>query len=414
MRQRLNEAAAAAARAVAYAGAGTVEFLADEDGGFFFLEMNTRLQVEHPVTECITGLDLVALQVTIAEGTALPPDPPAGRGSAIEARLYAEDPAAGWAPRSGTVRRLEIPGVTARFAAGFAEHGLRLDSAVAAGTPVGVHYDPLLAKVIAWGPDRRSSARLLARSLRTASVHGVVTNRDVLVRVLEHPAFLAGDTPTSFLEKFPLVSAPLVDADEERRAALAAALVLDAADRAAAPVLSTVPSGWRNVVSAPQIRDLAGPTARHRVAYRISRRGLEAPHHPSVTLIDRSPDEVILIRDGVRERYRVARYGQSVHVDGPCGGVRFQVVPRFPEPAETAAPGSLVAPLPGTVTAVHVSVGDRVAAGSAVLTMEAMKMQHTMTAPSDGVVREVAGRPGQQVQVGTVLLVIAPETEERP
>jgi propionyl-CoA carboxylase alpha chain len=233
--------------------------------------------------------------------------------------------------------------------------------------------------------------------------------------VLEHPAFLAGDTPTSFLDAhgLPALTAPLVDPDSERRAALAAALALDAADRAAAPVLSTIPSGWRNVVSAPQVREFAGPAGKHRIAYRLGRHGLDAADHPNVALMSRCPDEVVLVCDGVRERYRVARYGDSVEVDGPGGGVRLEVVPRFGEPVEGVPPGSLVAPLPGTVASVAVRVGEHVATGRAVITVEAMKMQHTLTAPAAGTVQELSVRPGQQVQVGTVLAVIAPDPEEQ-
>ncbi len=204
MRGRLLEAARAAASAVGYINAGTAEFLADDAGQFYFLEMNTRLQVEHPVTECTTGLDLVALQLQIAAGQRLPATPPDVTGHAIEVRLYAEDPAADWQPQSGTLHRFEVPGVLAEFAAlpspGTPRPGLRLDSGVVDGSEVGTRYDPMLAKVICWAPDRDQAAAALAGALARTRIHGLTTNRDLLVRVLRHPEFLAGQTDTGFLE----------------------------------------------------------------------------------------------------------------------------------------------------------------------------------------------------------------------
>ncbi|MGZ4517892.1 MAG: acetyl-CoA carboxylase biotin carboxylase subunit, partial [Mycobacteriaceae bacterium] len=184
MREALFTAAVEATAAIGYEGAGTVEFLADDKGGFYFLEMNTRLQVEHPVTELTTGLDLVELQLQIADGGALPGRQPVQRGYAIEVRLYAEDPAKDWQPQSGTVHRFEIPGIDTEFTVPVADRGLRLDSGVVNGSVVGVHYDAMLAKVISWAPSREAAARQLATALAKAKIHGVVTNRDLLVNVL--------------------------------------------------------------------------------------------------------------------------------------------------------------------------------------------------------------------------------------
>ena len=219
MREELFDAARKAAKAIDYVGAGTVEFLAGPDGRFYFLEMNTRLQVEHPVTENVTGLDLVALQLRIAEGERLPADPPPTVGHAIEVRLYAEDPAAGWQPQSGTLHTFEVPDVDRRFTDGA---GLRLDSGFESGSVVGVHYDPMLAKVIAWAPTRAEAARRLAKALAAAKIHGVVTNRDLLVNILRHEAFLAGETDTAFFDRHGLdtLAAPLATVDTERLSAL--------------------------------------------------------------------------------------------------------------------------------------------------------------------------------------------------
>jgi len=408
MRDKLFAAAVTAARAIDYVGAGTVEFLADEAGGFYFLEMNTRLQVEHPVTECTTGLDLVALQLAVAAGAHLDPAPPPATGAAIEVRLYAEDPAADWQPQSGPLHRLDVPGIRSRFETGAQPTGIRLDSGVADGSLVGIHYDPMLAKVIAWAPERASAARLLADTLARSTVHGLVTNRDLLVRVLRHSAFLAGDTDTAFFDRHGLdtLAAPLGDPTTERLSALAAALAADAAARDAATVLRPVPSGWRNVVSQPQRAAFTGSAGRIDIAYRHTRDGLDAPGFGDLTLVRATATDVVLDAAGVRHPFAVARYAELTHVDSALGPVRLAAVPRFVDPAGQVAVGSLLAPMPGTVVRVVVAVGDRVTAGEPVLWLEAMKMQHRISAPADGVVRELPVTTGQQIEVGAVLAVV--------
>ncbi|WP_158893612.1 biotin carboxylase N-terminal domain-containing protein [Amycolatopsis anabasis] len=408
MREELFDAARKAAKAIDYVGAGTVEFLATGDGRFYFLEMNTRLQVEHPVTECVTGLDLVALQLRIAEGERLPADPPQWTGHAIEVRLYAEDPAENWQPQSGTLRRFAVPGVDAEFGLP-AGHGLRLDSGVVSGSVVGVHYDPMLAKVIAWGPDRRSAARRLAAALAGAEIHGVRTNRDLLVNVLRHEAFLAGETDTAFFDRHGLdtLARPLADSDATRVSALAAALADAAANRATASTLGALPSGWRNVPSTPQRkRYLAGETE-YAVSYRLTRDGLRAEDYAGVVLVEATPERVVLDLDGVRRTFGVARYGDGlVCVDSPLGPVAFTRAPRFADPDAALAAGSLLAPMPGTVLRIAVAQGDTVEAGEPILWLEAMKMEHRISAPADGVVGELPVTVGQQVELGTVLAVV--------
>jgi propionyl-CoA carboxylase alpha chain len=408
MRDRLFEAARAAAKAIDYTGAGTVEFLADEAGGFYFLEMNTRLQVEHPVTECTTGLDLVALQLSVAAGEALPAEQPPASGSSIEARLYAEDPAAGWQPQSGPLHRLQVPGVRAAFETGTAASGIRLDSGVVSGSVVGVHYDPMLAKVISWAADRATATRLLADALAHAEIHGLVTNRDLLVRVLRHPHFVAGNTDTSFFDRHGLASlaAPLADASVEELAAIAAALAGDAAAAAAAPVLRSVPAGWRNVVSRPRQADFETDERRHELRYRHTRAGVVVDGRDDVRVLDATADQVVLDVDGVRHAFRIARYAETVFVDSALGPVRLRAVPRFVDPAEAVATGSLLAPMPGTVVRLAVAVGDRVTAGQPVMWLEAMKMQHQVSAPDDGVVTELPVTAGQQIDVGAVLAIV--------
>jgi propionyl-CoA carboxylase alpha chain len=409
LRAELSAAAVAAAKAIDYVGAGTVEFLARGDGSFWFLETNTRLQVEHPVTECVTGTDLVAWQLRIAAGERLPAGPPAPSGSAIEVRLYAEDPAAGWRPASGTVRRFAVPGVRAEFDVPD-RPGIRVDAGVVDGTPVGVSYDPMLAKVVAWAPSRAEAAARLAAALAGARVHGLRTNRDLLVRTLRHPEFLAGRIDTAFFDRIGLdvLAVPLAGADEVRLAALAAALAGAAARRRDARVLGTLPSGWRNVPSQPQRAafEVAGETLE--VGYRHARDGLVVEGRDDVRLVSAAPGEVVLEVGGTERRMAVHRAGDDVDVDGDGWSVALRAVPRFPDTAAAVVAGSLLAPMPGAVAAVHVAAGDLVRAGQPLLVLEAMKMQHPVVAPASGVVRSLDVVQGAQVDAGTVLAVIEP------
>ncbi|GAA2400022.1 biotin carboxylase N-terminal domain-containing protein [Actinomadura vinacea] len=413
LRAELCRAAVDAARAIGYVGAGTVEFMLAGDGRrFFFLEVNTRLQVEHPVTECVYGLDLVRLQLEIAEGVRLPAEPPEPRGHAIEARLYAEDPAAGWRPGSGTLHSFEVPGVDAEFAVppGF---GLRLDSGVESGGEIGVHFDPMLAKLIAWGPTRAAAARRLRAALAGARIHGVTTNRDLLVRTLGERVFLAGDATTGYLDQVGLdvLARPLADEAAVRLSALAAALADAAANRAAAPVLGGLPSGWRNVPSQPQRKSYAGPGGETiEVAYRLGRGGVLSAegHHDRVRLVAASPSAVTLDVDGVRYGFDVRTVPDAgVYVDSALGPVALRALPRFADPSDLVAPGSLLAPMPGTVVRVETEPGAAVAEGQTLLVLEAMKMEHRITAPAAGVVAELNVAAGRQVEAGAVLAVIA-------
>ncbi|MEV8146439.1 biotin carboxylase N-terminal domain-containing protein [Specibacter sp. NPDC078709] len=421
MREKLFEAAVAAAKAVDYVGAGTVEFLADEAGRFYFLEMNTRLQVEHPVTECTTGLDLVALQLEVAAGAKLPdtkpaPAPGSVGAAAIEVRLYAEDPAAGWAPQTGTVQRFDVDGLAADFALPVRERGLRLDSSIAAGSSVSIHYDPMLAKLIAWAPTRTEAARTLAKALATARIHGVRTNRDLLVNILRHPAFLAGETDTAFLPTHGLeiLAAPVAGPEEEKLAALAAALAGAERRRAQARmnggVLGGLPSGWRNLRSQPATTSLAGPGGEHHLRYVLGRAGLEADGLGGTAVVHLSAEKVSLEVDGLVRSWQVAHYetgaGTVIEVDGGGGSVTFTEVARFPDPSLAVAEGSLTAPMPGAVVSVHVQAGDTVTAGQPLLVLEAMKMLHTIGAPTDGTVAELPVTVGQNVDVGMVLAVV--------
>ncbi|HVP03385.1 MAG TPA: biotin carboxylase N-terminal domain-containing protein [Solirubrobacteraceae bacterium] len=410
LRAHMGEAAVAAGRAIGYVGAGTVEFLLTPDGEFFFLEVNTRLQVEHPVTEEVTGLDLVRLQLEVAAGAPLPEaaHEPAPRGHAIEVRLYAEDPAADFLPQTGTLTGLRFP----------ARPGLRVDTGVEDGSTVSVHYDPMVAKVIAHASTRGEAARVLGVALREAQIDGLRTNRDFLVRLLEDPAFLAGDVDTHFLERPGAAGLvrPLLDGPARRAALAAAALGGQAERRAAAPVQGTLPSGWRNNPGDDQRVDYRAGDREHAVAYRFLRGALERLHvdgerlAEAVRVIDASPSAVTLELDGVRHAFSVRRGpGRAVHVSGPDGQLDLEEIERYPDPSAMVAAGSLLAPMPGNVIRVDVAVGDRVSAGQPLLALEAMKMEHEIVATADGVVTALSVGVGAQVDAGTLLAAIDEE-----
>ncbi|MFD4376562.1 acetyl/propionyl/methylcrotonyl-CoA carboxylase subunit alpha [Streptomyces sp. NPDC058486] len=390
----LYERSAAAAKAVGYVGAGTVEFLV-ADGRAHFLEMNTRLQVEHPVTEEVHGVDLVALQLAVAEGAPLPPEPPAGRGHAVEARLYAEDPGAGWAPQAGRLHAFGVP------------TGVRVDTGYGSGDTVPVHYDAMLAKVIAYAPTRAEAVRKLAGALERAVIHGPATNRDLLVASLRHPDF--GDEralDTGFYGRN-------LDGLTEPRgggeyAAVAAALA-DAARNS-----GRFGGGWRNVRSGEEVKTYEG----HEVRYRPTRDGgYEVTAPEGVRVVSAAPGRVRLEVSGVVRDFEVASYASepgTVH----AGPHRLAVEPRFTDPRERTLPGSLLAPMPGTVVRVAdgLAVGDRVEAGQPLLWLEAMKMEHRVTAPASGTLTALHAAPGRQVEVGALLAVVQAEdvqTEDR-
>ncbi len=405
-RQALHEAGRSAAAAIDYRGAGTVEFLYDvERDSFFFLEMNTRLQVEHPVTEAVCGVDLVALQIAVAEGdfearfartsTTEP------TGHAIEVRLYAEDPGADYQPQSGRLTTFEIP----------TGDGVRLDSGFESGSEVSTHYDAMLAKVIVHAPTREQVARQLRGVLRRAKIHGLTTNRDQLVHTLDDEAFLAGDVSTAFLEESGGFETGAGVPSSTTGATVAAALALAERDRLARTVQQGTPVGWRNVTSQPQVTELlpAGSEEPVRVEWFGGRDGYRVD---GAEVLSAAPDRVALAVDGVTSYFDVhiddsqAGAPRAIHVDGPGMYVQLRELPRFVDPADAVASGSLLAPMPGTVVTVAVEQGAAVEAGQTVLVLEAMKMQHTVTAPTAGTVTEIDVRAGAQVAAGEVLAVV--------
>ena len=401
LRATMGEAAVAAGRAIGYQSAGTVEFVLDQDGRFYFLEVNTRLQVEHPVTEAITGLDLVAAQLAVADGLPLPDALRSASidGHAIEVRLYSEDASRKFLPVSGTVHRFRPP----------ADTTVRFDSGIRDGSEVSVFYDPMLAKVIAHAPTRAEAARALADALDRTQVHGLVTNREFLIGLLRNEDFLAGDTDTHFLDRhLPAdLAAAARPADPDGRIgrlhALAAALSLQASNRTDAVVARPAPSGFRNNPSQNRLVTFEDGDVEVAVGYRLTRGELNSEidgvEMTGVAVRSATPDEVVLVVDGVQRAWSVNRVDDTFYLDSPLGHRTLFRQSRFPASSDAARAGSLVAPLPGKVLRVAVEVGDKVGEGDLLVLVEAMKMEHQITAPGPGVVDPRAcrrGRPGRQ------------------
>ncbi|MEO6605966.1 MAG: biotin carboxylase N-terminal domain-containing protein, partial [Aeromicrobium sp.] len=397
VRKVLHDASRAAVEAVGYVGAGTVEFLvADahlDTGKAYFLEMNTRLQVEHPVSEEVFGVDLVAAQIRVAEGKELGDEPAGPNGHAIEVRLYAEDPADDWQPQTGTVRTFEVPDGP----------GVRVDSGIESGSVVGIHYDAMIAKVIAHGDDRAHAVRLLGDALRRTRLHGVTTNIDLLLGILGDEEFRAERVHTALLDERLTDWVKQTGEHAVRKAALAGALAEAAISTATAKVLSRIPTAYRNVPSQPRTRSYMVGGEEMTVSYSA---GFVQHDLDAVTVIEATPSRVVLDDDGVTETYVVAVGPGWVDVDGPGGSFDLAPIPEFVDPADVIAEGSLLAPMPAAVISVGVTEGQLVSKGDIVVVLEAMKMQHTITAPYDGVVTELSAKAGAQVESGAVLAVI--------
>jgi 3-methylcrotonyl-CoA carboxylase alpha subunit len=401
VRAAMSQAAITAARAVGYVGAGTVEFLVDEAQGFYFMEMNTRLQVEHPVTELITGVDLVEWQLRIAQGEALPKTQEAItlHGAAVEARLYAEDPAHGYLPSVGHIDHLRWPGHSPE---------LRLDSGVDAGDEVSPFYDPLLGKVIAWGESRSEACDRLREALIGLEIVGVTTNRALLTSVLGDVEFQRATVATDFLD---LRRGHLAFGEP---AATAEDYVLAAiwhATRATDPAAAwSDTSGWR-------LSQAAGSTWRfgenavsvaHNGAGQYTARIAEQSF--AVRLIERGAGSLQVELSGRARRLTVLEIGPELHLFRREGHVLLRLA-RTEDALQASAPvdeGSLVTPLPGTIVAVHVSAGQSVKRGAPLVTVEAMKMEHTLTAPTDGVVTRIPFTLSDRVAAGAILVELTP------
>ncbi|MFT6398038.1 MAG: acetyl-CoA carboxylase biotin carboxylase subunit [Bradymonadia bacterium] len=414
LRQRMGDAAVAAAKAVDYNNAGTVEFILGEDMEFFFLEMNTRLQVEHPVTECVTGVDLVAEQIWVAQGQPLrfKQEDLTQNGAALECRIYAEDPANNFFPATGTLHTWKRPDYP----------WLRIDAGVESGDEVSVHYDPMIAKVITSGVDSSEARRRMLRALREMSFAGITTNRAFLVNVLQQDRFADGDYDTHFIAEH--ADALRVEMSDETilRFAAAAALAAHGERERQRTLLPGVRPGYRNVFNHMHTTKYSLGDRDIEIGYRAQRSGgfdvqttwtnREGAQHTDLetaSVVSRSRDELVIELAGVRERYFVVRNAGRVTVHTLQSEVVFTEHPRFPEPGLEEVEGGCLAPMPGKIIAVAVSVGDTVTAGQTLVVLEAMKMEHSLTAPEDGVIAEVRVCVGEQVDADEVLVVLGDE-----
>ena len=409
-RAAISEAAIKAAASLGYSSAGTVEFLLAGDD-FYFLEVNARLQVEHPVTEEIIGKDLVREQIRIAEGETLSftQEDLTIHGHAIEARVCAEDPDNDFLPSPGPVALWEPSAIG----------GARYDSGVESGSVIATEFDPMIAKVIVHGPTRREAASRLARALETTRIQGLTTNRDFLVNTLRHEAFLAGDTTTDFIERINPQRIRDVSDGELIEAAIATVMESQARHRAAAKVMKTIRSGWRNsILPFEIIRFQSGEQTLH-LEYRSRRDGGfrvrigEDGEEMSVTPHRCGAGEVDIEIDGKRLSYRIDRNDMTWFVHGDKGDLELAELPRYPQLGADAVSGGLVAPMPGAVLATEVAQGDQVEKGDLLLILEAMKMEHRITAPRNGAIAEVHVANGDQVKNGQLLVTLAEEEETK-
>ncbi|MBJ70906.1 MAG: 3-methylcrotonyl-CoA carboxylase [Sandaracinus sp.] len=410
LRAKMGEAAVEAGKAIGYRNAGTVEFILGQDGSFYFLEVNTRLQVEHPVTEGVTGLDLVREQLRVAEGHPLSFTQGSleMRGAALEARVYAEDPAGGFLPQSGPVIDWHLPEL----------EGVRVDAGVESGSEVGIHYDPMLAKIITVGADRVEATRRMRRALRALSVQGLTTNRAFLLKVLEHPAYLEGAIHTHFIEEHAEALETGLSPQAIAHAAVAATLAEHERRRAGEPHPPHVPTGFRNNprswewVEYQHADASGGDTALLRLEYRhdgrrpghFTMRVGHAEH--AVELLAWDAPTLRLAVDGLRFDARVITAGAKHFVHARGESVALEERPRFPDRSLEVPAGGCIAPMPGAVVKVNVAEGDAVEAGQVLMVMEAMKMEHAVTAPHAGKVAELHVGEGDQVDADALLAVV--------
>jgi propionyl-CoA carboxylase alpha chain len=384
LRRRMGEAAVAIGRAVGYTNAGTVEFLLAPSGEFFFIEVNTRIQVEHPVTELVTGLDLVRLQIDVAEGKRVPQNP-RSIGHAIEARLYAEDPANGFLPSTGTVWRWRAP------------ENVRVDTALRDGVEIGVHYDPLLAKIISYGMDRGTALRKLEYALKSTCALGVTTNRRHLIQILESREFQEGRAHTSFLP------APRVEDDD---VAVAAAVLYLEKNRK-----TPFPNYRNNPYRDPSMKLRVGGKDTS-VAWRSLGENRYKVDARELKILAVEPGQIAIETDGLVQRYEIAQAGDHIFVHSPTGDTAIQRLPRHPRPASASQHETANSPMPGQVLRILVREGQKVKTGDSLVVLEAMKMEQTIRTTINGRVQSVLVKNGQVVAPGQMLVEIGAEEDE--
>ena len=400
IRDAMGSAAVKLAKKIKYQSAGTVEFLFDDKTGeFWFLEVNTRLQVEHPVTEEVTGMDLVYEQLRIARGEELgyEQDEITWNGHAIEARLYAEDPNNDFLPETGTLIAFEED----------YDAEARWDTGVESGSVVGTSFDPMLAKVISYGATRTDAAIKLARALEAAHIGGLTTNRDFLISTLKTKEFLDGDTTTDFIDRVkPSRVLEINDADMNHATAIAA-LWIQELNRQDDNVLGHLPSGWTNGRTPKQNIQFKYKDQEINVEYRAKRDGSFAIHNSSIAFVYECYENGIDLEfDGRRHFSKVTIYKNLLLVHMPFGDILLEIIPRFVVPGVEVQAGGLVAPMPGKVIDLKVKKGSKVKSGETLVILEAMKMEHSIKATEDGVISELFIASNDQVENGALLMVL--------
>jgi acetyl-CoA carboxylase biotin carboxylase subunit len=405
LRESICGAALKAGRAINYTNAGTVEFILTPKGEFYFIEVNTRLQVEHPVTEMVTGLDLVQLQIEIAEGRrlSLRQEDVKQTGHAVEARLYAEDPSNDFLPATGVIHDLNIASSI---------EGLRIDAGIEREMEIGIYYDPLLAKVIAHGPDREASIRKLVYALRNIFIHGVQTNLDFLVRLLGHADFYGGQYHTGFIAEHLDQLIAQKDDNQNLIAATAVTLYLHKSRQSESKLLPHVTPNYRN----NPFRD---PSVRLEIEGRVfyvswQARGDEMyavrceDWQSAVQVVSYEPGRIRLSIDGAQRLFVITEAGEQFYVHSNTGSRVVTRLPRYPDTGVASQQESHLAPMPGQVLKILVTAGQQISAGDALVILEAMKMEQTLRAATDGVVEAVLVKQGEIVAPGDVLVHIAP------
>src|SRR5499426_2846690 len=405
LRRKMGAAAVNIGRAIGYTNAGTVEFILGPSGEFYFIEVNTCLQVEQPVTEMITGLDLVRLQIEIAEGRPLPfsQGDLKAEGHAIEARLYAEDPGNDFLPSTGKILELHLPAIQEGG-------GVRIDSGIESGMEVGIHYDPMLAKLVARGENRDDAIRKLVYALRQSSIQGLRTNRDFLIRALDHPDFKRGRAHTGFIAEH--LAELIADHDPRlnRDSLVAAALYLQNRWQGSEGLLTELPPSYRNnPYRDPSIKFQIGGDE---IGVSWSQTGAGAYRarvfDSTVTaqVLSSAPDVIRIEIDGVQRAFRIAEAGDELYVHSSLGSLVINRPYRHPMRHAASEQASANSPMPGKVLKILVETGQKVSAGDPLIILEAMKMEHTMRAMAPGVVEAVLVSDGEVVGPGQLLVQI--------
>ena len=403
MRAAMGDAALKLAKKLKYESAGTVEFLVDDKTGeFWFLEVNTRLQVEHPVTEEVTGKDLVYEQLRISRGEDLgySQEDISWNGSSIEARLYAEDPANDFLPATGTLIAYEVDeNIDARW-----------DTGVKQGSVIGTDFDPMLAKVITKGKNRTDATNKLALALQSLHIGGVTTNRDFLVECLRSKDFYKGNTTSDFINKAKPKRSIELKGVELEQAAISAALWIQGENRKNSPILKGIQSGWTNSRLPKQKISFQFNSEKVSISYKSNREGLfEINKGITAKIIKWSKSGIDIEIEDKRFFSKVTRKDEKLVVHGPWGDILFKIMPRFKSIGQEVQDGGLVAPMPGKVIDLKVKVGSKIKKGDTLVILEAMKMEHTIKAIEDGVIDELFISDSDQVENGALLMVIKPK-----